>query len=140
MVFLLSMLSGKKMRNYASILSGITLPFGLKLYLEHKDDYSVLRVGDPNATDNVTGKPYPWKGRKWLLSEHMTDGEVVQTAFLAAMTAIEHEARETFKYKGQAVFDPHYDINKLVSLRGQPDALKEREDITKAAELLQYRI
>lgn len=76
---------------------------------------------------NVTSEPIRWKTRKWLLSPHMTDGEIVQTAFKAVLAAIEHEAREKFTYRGASIFDPHYDIEKLVELRRQPDALKERE-------------
>lgn len=57
-----------------------------------------------------------WKGRKWLLSPHMTDSEVIQTAFKAVMTAEEHETREAFKYLGQAIFGPHYDVNQLAEL------------------------
>src|SRR4051812_18073238 len=34
------------------------------------------------------------KGRKWMLSPHMTKSEVIQTAFKAIMTALEHETRE----------------------------------------------
>lgn len=90
------------------------------------DNHYYLRVQADGAC-NITGEPMSWQGRKWALSKHMTDGEVVQTAFLAIMTAMEHEIREQFKYKGQAVFDPHYNINKLVELRRQPDALKERD-------------
>jgi len=76
--------------------------------------------------DNVSGAALTWKSRKWLLSRHMRRGEIVQTAFLAVITAIEHEAREVFTYRGRAVFDPHYDIDKLHALRGRPDALAER--------------
>lgn len=86
-----------------------------------------LRVECDEGLCNVTGKPLRWKGRKWWLSPHMTDGEVVQTAFMAVMAANEHETREKFSYRGVSVFDPHYDIDKLVELRRQPDALKERE-------------
>jgi hypothetical protein len=86
-----------------------------------------LRVRCDNGVCNVTGKPMGWTGRKWRLSEYMTDGDVVQTAFMAVMDANEHETRELFTYRGVSVFDPHYDIEKLVELRRQPDALKERE-------------
>lgn len=111
-----------------AIATKITLPFGWVTFVELGPVPQVLlRVGDPNGTDNVSGAPLAWKGRKWLLSKHMTDGEIVQTTFLALMTAIEHEAREQFFYKGEAVFDPHYDIEKLVELHRRPDALKERE-------------
>ena len=86
-----------------------------------------LQVGDSAARCNVTGETTAWRGRKWLLSEHMTDGEIVQTSFLATMTAVEHEARELFTYKGRSILDPHYDIEKLVELRASPDALRERD-------------
>jgi hypothetical protein len=86
-----------------------------------------MRVVCIEGTCNVTGQPLGWKGRKWRLSSHMTDGEIVQTAFMAVMAANEHETREKFTYRGVSVFDPHYDIEKLVELRRQPDALKERD-------------
>jgi hypothetical protein len=63
-----------------------------------------------------TGKLTLQKSRKWYLSEHMTESEVVQTAFKCVLTAIEHEAREQFKYKGQAIFGPHFNVNDLVEL------------------------
>lgn len=109
------------------IMAALDLPFGWYPTATKENGVWILRVGDPNGIDNVTLAPLAWKGRKWLLSEHMTDGEIVQTAFLATMTAMEHEARERFTYKGQSVFDPHYDIEKLVELRSRPDALKERD-------------
>lgn len=111
-----------------SILRGITMPQGLVVIYTQTEHHVYLRVGHPQPTCNVTGKVMsPWFGRKWMLSRHMTDGEIVQTAFLATLTAIEHEVREQFRYKGVAVMDPHYDIDKLVALRAQPDAIKERD-------------
>lgn len=58
-------------------------------------------------------------GRKWRLSQYMTKSELVQTAFKAVMTAEEHEARERFRYKGQKVFSPHFDVEELVQLASQ---------------------
>lgn len=84
-----------------------------------------LQISAPEKC-NATGEPLEWTSRKWFLSPAMTDGEIVQTAFKAVMTAVEHEAREQFKYLGVTVFDPHYDIEKLVELRKRADALKER--------------
>ena len=63
-----------------------------------------------------TGKLTLQKTRKWYLSEHMTESELVQTSFKCVLTAIEHEAREQFKYKGQAIFGPHFNVNDLVDL------------------------
>lgn len=57
-----------------------------------------------------------WKGRKWLLSERMTDSEIVQTAFKAVLTAEEHETREQFKYHGQAVLAPHHNLNEVAAM------------------------
>jgi len=52
-------------------------------------------------------------GRKWYISKYMTKSEVVQTAFHACLKAEEHECREMFRYKGEAVFCPHYSIDEL---------------------------
>ena len=63
-----------------------------------------------------TGEPYAWTSRKWFISKHMTKSEVIQTALKAVLTAVEHEAREHFKYEGLAIFGPHYDVDKLADL------------------------
>jgi hypothetical protein len=73
-----------------------------------------LQVSEPNGLCEVNGTPLPWKGRKWRLSLHMTKSEVVATAFKAVMTAVEHETREQFKYRGEAIFGPHHDVDALV--------------------------
>ncbi len=57
-----------------------------------------------------------WRGRKWLLSQHMTEGEVVQTALMACLAAEEHEAREAFRYKGKALFGPHLSVGRLLEM------------------------
>lgn len=56
------------------------------------------------------------KSRKWFLSEHMTDSEVVQTVFLCVKTAEEHELRENFLLNGTQVFGPHHDLFGLAYL------------------------
>ena len=57
----------------------------------------------------------------------MVDGEIVQTAFKAVLTALEHEARENFTYRGHSIFDPHWDVEKLVELRAKDGAIKGRD-------------
>jgi hypothetical protein len=54
----------------------------------------------------------PWTSRKWFVSSHSCKSEVVQTAFLAARIAEEHELREKFLYKGRSVFGPHIAVEK----------------------------
>lgn len=51
--------------------------------------------------------PKEWRGRKWRVSAHSTEREVVGTAFAAVLAALEHEARESFKWCGITVFGPH---------------------------------
>ncbi len=62
----------------------------------------VYWMGDSNRT----GKRGQHSGRKWQLSSHMTRSEVVQTPLMAILAAVEHEAREQFKYLGEIIFDP----------------------------------
>ena len=93
--------------------------------IEDGDYY--LQVVNAAGEDAVTGEPLSWKGRKWRLSVHMTKSEIVNTAFLAVMTAEEHEIRETFTYKGEPIYSPHYDVDKLWRLRRTGDSEDLRE-------------
>ena len=54
--------------------------------------------------------------RKWLLSPHMTDSEIVQTAFKLCMTSMEHRCREDFMFEEERVYSPHYNVNDLLQL------------------------
>lgn len=76
--------------------------------------------------DLVTGEPERQFCRKWTLSLHMTASEVVYTAFKAVMAALEHEAREQFRYKGASVLGPHVDVEQLVELTKQKSAHDHR--------------
>lgn len=118
-------------RRFAQVLLRCEHPeFYLYLTMEGDPTESprwFLHVEPRTGTCNVTGEPETWKGRKWRLSPHMTDGEIAQTALMATLAAVEHETREQFTYKGVSVFDPHYDIEALVDLRRSPGGgLKER--------------
>ncbi|NOU27471.1 MAG: hypothetical protein HOO96_06130 [Polyangiaceae bacterium] len=90
---------------------------GERLYLQIRVDSGI---------DNVTGERIAWSGRKWMLSPFMCKNEIVETAWKAIQTAVMHETREKFKYRGRTIFDPHFDPDKLWELRGQPDCLDER--------------
>lgn len=71
-----------------------------------------VALGPTGTTDGATIQ----RGRKWYVSRFSTDGEVIQTALKAVLTALEHEARELFTYKGHAIFGPHFSIDALVRL------------------------
>ena len=81
---------------------------------QHGDAWLQVRFIDADSTD--VHRTFLQQCRKWRLSPHMTKSEVVQTAFLAVLTAVEHEAREHFKYRGHAIFGPHFDVDDLASL------------------------
>ncbi len=71
--------------------------------------------------DRITGGPELQRCRKWILSYHMVDSEVVRTAFKAIEAAMLHEVQEEFKYRGVRVYNPHLDLDELV------DSIKSKE-------------
>lgn len=111
---------------FEMVLSRITHP-DFRYDLRREGPTWFLQVVCPKGRCTRTGAPEPWSGRKWRLSEHMTDGEIAQTALMATLAAVEHEHRELFKVDGVSVFDPHYDLNALVRFRAQAEPLQERQ-------------
>ena len=94
------------------ILSRVVTPCG-----EYRagDDGGALWLQITLATDDSTGESdcREWRGRKWRVSRHSTEREVVGTAFAALLMALEHEARESFRYRGAVVFGPHIPLAAL---------------------------
>jgi hypothetical protein len=43
----------------------------------------------------------------------MIKDEIIQTAYKAVEAAVLHEMRESFKYRGRAIFDPHISVDTL---------------------------
>ena len=95
------------------------------LGLDSDRPYLKVRFTGPCST---TGRFQAWEGRTWCLSPDPTRSEIVQTAFKAVITALEHEAREAFRYKGEAIFGPHFDCDLLVELCKRSHALDAREE------------
>jgi hypothetical protein len=107
------------------ICSGITMEcFGttFKLRIARDQKYSRGRFFIQvtyNAKCNKTGKNQEWHGRKWYLSEHMTDDEVIKTAYAAFKATVEHEIMEGFKVNGITLFNPHVSYLSLLSISNQ---------------------
>jgi hypothetical protein len=104
------------------LIAKIALP-GYQFVVFLKMGLTFLYMEPTTGTCNVTQEPMKWKSRKWYLSPHATPSEIVTTAFLCAKTAVEHELRENFTYKGQTVFDPHWDMDHIavvISERAKP--------------------
>lgn len=66
-----------------------------------------------------------WKGRKWYVSNFMTDPEIVNTAFLAVMTAEEHETRESFLFDDAAIYGPHLSLE---AMKQNANTTEHRQD------------
>ncbi len=94
------------------VLRQIEMPgYEFAVFVDGPRSYLQLRFWPTLSGDPFN--PTPLCGRKWFLSPYMTKSEVVQTAFKAVITLIEHEAREAFLYKGRPVFGPHINVDSL---------------------------
>jgi hypothetical protein len=62
------------------------------------------------------GNEQSWGGRKFYLSDHMTQDEIVKTAFLAFKLAVEHEVMEGFTVGGKRPFNPHVNFTELLAI------------------------
>lgn len=79
--------------------------------------------------DRITGKEELQRCRKWYLSYHMTNSEVIRTTFMAVEAAMLHEVQEAFKYKGQRIFNPHMDYEALAEVMQRKEiGVSLRED------------
>lgn len=63
-----------------------------------------------------TRRAWVQHGRKWYLSDHMTDDEIVKTAFGAYERFISHEAAEGFFVDGLPLFNPHTDFEEMLKI------------------------
>jgi hypothetical protein len=68
------------------------------------------------ATCNKTGFTDKWHGRKWYLSEYMTDDEVIKTCYVACEAVVKHEIMEGFKVDDIILFNPHINYEKLLEI------------------------
>ena len=100
---------------FEEVVAEIKLPEGFFIRLDkHPEGRPFLQIYQ-NTICNRTGQPYREGGRKWDLSQHMTESEIVFTVWKALLTFIEHETREQFTYKGFKIFDPHISVNSLIN-------------------------
>lgn len=74
----------------------------------------LLQVRFPALDHSTPGVWRIQKGRKWFISAHSTTEEILQTALLAVLTALEHEAREEFQFQGITLFQPHTTLSALL--------------------------
>ncbi len=63
-----------------------------------------------DAPDSETGKVERQHCRKWYISKHMTETEVVDTLYKAVEAAVIHEMKESFTYNGRMIHNPHTSV------------------------------
>lgn len=107
--------------------NNISYKAGWDFLIKEKNGVPYLQI-QFNGADNFTGKVERQYCRKWQLSEWMTPTELVETAWAAVQRAEMHEAKETFKFKGQAVYNSHLNVEKLVQLCQSNDATEHRPE------------
>ena len=113
------------LENIKKLVSGVS--FKHWEYLVRMDENRPYMQIKFYAPDNMTGEPSQHSCRKWMLSYHMTDDEIVSTAMAATLMAVEHETREQFKWEGQPVFRPHMRVRELHSLSSRGMTSKREE-------------
>jgi hypothetical protein len=106
-----------------ALLSRITLSclgknFTIRCEIDNKYDAGRLFIQVVyRANDNKTGADeQEWKGRKYYLSEHMTQDEIVKTCYVAFEAAVKHEVMEGFKVDGIVLFNPHVNFEELLKV------------------------
>lgn len=102
--------------NLSAIVADVTVPYGWRLKAFDRNGTLFLQVACDSDRCNVTNAETSWSGRKWFVSPHSCESEVVQTCFKAVLTAAEHETREKFLYRGAMIFGPHMDVNALLEI------------------------
>lgn len=104
------------------LLSRVTMScFGadFKIRVEHDNEYENGRIFIQVTYDapcTKTGEIKEWHGRKWYLSKHMTDDEVIKTTYCAFKAAVEHEIMEGFKLDNIILFNPHVNFEELLKV------------------------
>lgn len=79
----------------------------IRTHLEAESGDNWFQIVDPTLDAEFNS------GRKWRLSRHMCRSEIVATVFAAYQAWVEHEARESFTYREQAIYGPHFDVDML---------------------------
>lgn len=97
------------------VIGNITYKKGWRFNLYVDENRPVLQVIF-DGEDSVTGAVEIQKCRKWFLSYHMCNNEIIRTAHKAIMAAEEHETNEFFQYKNVRVMNPHFSYDEIAQL------------------------
>jgi hypothetical protein len=81
--------------------------------------------------DRITGKEELQRCRKWVLSLHSTNSEIIRAVFKAVEAAMLHEVQEAFKFRGARIYNPHMDLEDLAdAINAKAVGLSLRDETT----------
>lgn len=109
----------EKVKNLTSRITMSCFGTDFKLRVERDNEFKNGRIFLQvvyGAPCTKTGEIQEWKGRKYYLSKHMTDDEIVKTAYVAFESCVKHEIMEGFKVDGIILFNPHINFEELLSI------------------------
>lgn len=69
-----------------------------------------------HAFDHDSRKHKLFKSRKWYLSDHMLEDEIIKTIYLAYEVCCKHEIMHGFKINGCQLFNPHVNYKELLAV------------------------
>lgn len=100
------------------------LPFDIRVEYDNKYSREMLKYTSGRIFIQIqyktrctkTRKLQQWSGRKWYLSSHMTEDEIIKTCYSAFKTAVEHEVMEGFKVNNIILFNPHINYKELLKI------------------------
>jgi hypothetical protein len=110
------------------IAGEISLPKQFTIHIGHEINNGGRRYFQIRCEreDVITGEWGTGYGGKAYLSEHASDSELVQTIFGLYKAYWEHEARETFHWRGRRVFGPHISTEALWEVARRVDIRSAR--------------
>jgi hypothetical protein len=96
------------------IVAGVSFRDRRFRVLEKGDGFLVQLEYDEPCVE--TGEPKLQRSRKWYVSPHSTETEVVETCWACVCRSQMHVAGEHFTYQGRRVYSPHFDVDARLEL------------------------
>lgn len=94
---------------------------GWEFVVTEKGDGFLIQIQFISSDSDNPGVLELQKCRKWYVSPHSCDAEVIRTCFIAVKQAEEHELCERFRFKGKQIYNPHIDPVQLAAfVDGKP--------------------
>ncbi|MEM9827487.1 MAG: hypothetical protein AAF958_12920 [Planctomycetota bacterium] len=104
---------------FEHLLRDIDYPYcGIGMSIR-SDSRIFIQVHGDRLVVGESGRHEQMKGRPLLVDPAMTDSEFVQTCWLAVQLFEEHEMREHFTFRGEAIFGPHHNVHKLAEFANE---------------------